>query len=144
MTQDKLAELAKKMRGIDFAMLFNKTGGGAMAGRPMSNNGDVEYDGDSFTFTYERYRTVVDIERDPKVSLSFHGSKGILGLRPFFACVEGSAELIRDRAAFEAHWTKDIDRWFPQGIDTPGIVLIKVRAERVHWWDGDDEGEIVV
>jgi general stress protein 26 len=143
MADPKLAELAKKMRGIDFAMLFTRSDGGAMAGRPMSNNGDVEYDGDSFYFTYERFRTVSDIEADPKVSLSFQGSGGLLGMRPFFACVEGIAELIRDRSAFEAHWTKDLDRWFPDGIDTPGIVLVKVRAERIHWWDGEEEGEIL-
>ncbi|MFD1703681.1 pyridoxamine 5'-phosphate oxidase family protein [Methylopila henanensis] len=71
-------------------------------------------------------------------------TRASIGLRPFFSCFEGEAELIRDRAAFAAHWTKDIDRWFPNGIDTPGIVLIKVRAERIHWWDGEDEGEIVV
>jgi general stress protein 26 len=37
---------------------------------------------------------------------------------------------------------KDIDRWFEQGIDTPGLTLIKVTAERLHYWDGYDEGEL--
>jgi general stress protein 26 len=27
-------------------------------------------------------------------------------------------------------------------VDTPGLVMIKVRAERAHYWDGEDEGEI--
>ena len=26
--------------------------------------------------------------------------------------------------------------------DTPGLVLIKVSAERLHVWDGHDEGEL--
>ena len=56
--------------------------------------------------------------------------------------MEGRAELIRDKAAFAAHWTKDLDRWFEQGVDTPGLVLIEVQATRVHYWDGEDEGEI--
>lgn len=25
---------------------------------------------------------------------------------------------------------------------TPGIVLIKVRAQRVHYWDGEDSGDV--
>lgn len=137
-----LTDLAKKMRGVDFAMLFTTTDNGALAGRPMSNNGDVDYDGTSFYFTFEQSRTVSDIERDPKVSLSFQGSKSLLGAPPLFVAVEGVAKLIRDKSAFEAHWTKDLDRWFADGADTPGVVLIEVRAERIHYWDGEDAGEI--
>lgn len=40
--------LAKKMKGIDFSMFSTNTDGGLIASRPMSNNGDVEYDGDSW------------------------------------------------------------------------------------------------
>ncbi len=137
-----ITDLAEKMRDIDFAMLFTTTDNGALAGRPMSNNGDVDYSGDSFYFTFEQSRTVSDVERDPKVSLSFQGSKGLLGKPPLFVSVQGVAELIRDKSAFEAHWTKDLDRWFPNGVDTPGVVLIKVRAERIHYWNGEDAGEI--
>jgi general stress protein 26 len=142
MNQMTLQELAKKMAGIDFAMLSTHTQDGSVAARPMSNNGDVEYDGDSFYFTYENARTVGDIERDANVGLSFQGAKGLFGKPPLFVSVEGKAELIRDKAQFEAHWTKELDYWFKQGIDTPGIVLIKVHAVRVHYWDGEDEGEV--
>jgi len=137
-----ITDLAEKMRDIDFAMLFTATDNGALAGRPMSNNRDVEYAGDSFYFTFEQSRTVADVERDPKVALSFQGSKGLLGKPPLFVSVQGVAELIRDKGAFEQHWTKDLDRWFPDGVDTPGVVLIKVRAERIHYWNGEDAGEI--
>ncbi len=36
----------------------------------------------------------------------------------------------------------DLDRYFPDGIDTPGVVMIRVHAERIRYWDGEDEGEI--
>ncbi|KQT85430.1 pyridoxamine 5'-phosphate oxidase family protein [Aurantimonas sp. Leaf443] len=144
MTQLTLSDISKAMADIDFAMLSTRTEGGAIAARPMSNNGDVAYDGDSFFFTYEAARTVADIERDPKVGLSFQGKAGLLGKPPMFIAVEGTAELIRDKAAFEAHWTKDLDYWFDKGIDTPGIVLVKVHAGRIHYWNGRDEGEIAL
>lgn len=144
MSDMSLQELSKKMRGIDFAMLTTRTDGGQLGARPMSNNGDVEYDGDSYYFTWEQSRTVDDIKREPKVGLSFQGSKGLLGKPPPFISVEGLAELIRDKASFEKHWTKELDRWFEQGIDTPGVVLIKVHATRIHYWDGEDEGEVAV
>ena len=137
-----LAELSKKMQDIDFSMLFTRAENGAMAGRPMSNNGDVEYDGDSFFFALGSTTTVQDIDRDPAVALSLAGAKGLLGKPGLFIAVEGKASLIREKAQFTEHWTKDLDRWFEQGTDTPDLVLIKVHAQRVHYWNGDDSGEV--
>ena len=57
----KLTEISEKMRDIDFAILSTRTEGGAVAGRPMSNNRQVEYDGDRFFFTCDDARTVIDI-----------------------------------------------------------------------------------
>jgi general stress protein 26 len=142
MAEKSLAEIAKKLRDIDFTILSTRTGSGAIAGRPMSNNRDVDFDGDAWFFTCDDTRTVADIIRDPHVGLGYQGKSGALGFKPFFVSVEGRAELIRDKAAFAEHWTKDLDRWFEQGIDTPGLVLIKVEAERLHYWDGYDEGEL--
>lgn len=139
-----LEDLSKKMGKIDFGMLSTRTVGGAIASRPMSNNGEVAYRGDSFFFTDGDTRIVSDIEADPTVGLTFTGAAGLLGGPPLFVAVEGDAELTRDKALFEAHWTKDLDRWFEQGIDTPGLVMIRVHARRIHYWNGSDEGEIAL
>lgn len=138
MTTKTLEDLAKKMRKIDITMLSTHTDGGEIAGRPMSNNGDVDYDGDSYYFTMDSTRMVRDIGRDARVALAFAGSKG------FHVAVQGQAELIRDKAAFEAHWNPDLDRWFEKGVDTPGLTMIKVHATRIHYWDGEENGEIVL
>jgi general stress protein 26 len=142
MSEMTLTDIAKKMRDIDFAMLFTRAAGGEIAGRPMSNNQDVDFDGDSWFFADDSAALVGDIGRDPTVALSFSGNKGLLGRPPLFISVEGKAELIRDKAAFQAHWNADLERWFKQGVDTPGLVLIKVHAGRVHYWDGEDNGEV--
>ena len=139
-----LPELSKKMSAIDFSMFFTRAENGAMAGRPMSNNGDVEYDGDSFFFADGNTTAIQDIERDANVALSLAGAKSLLGKPGLFISIEGTASLIRDKAQFEEHWTSDLDRWFKGGTDTPGLVLIKVSAKRIHYWDGEDSGEIVV
>ena len=120
-----LEDLSRKMKEIDFAMLATHTGGGAIGSRPMSNNRE-------------------DIKADPAVNLSYQGKSGLLGQRPFFLAVEGTAMLIRDKAQFEAHWTKGLERWWPQGTQTPGLVLIRVIGERAHYWDGEEEGELLL
>ena len=107
----------------------------------MSNNGDVTYDGTSNYFTYEQARAVSDIQRNPKVALGFSSEAGSFSDGVYVA-VEEMAELIRDKATFEEHWTSDLDKWFDKGVDTPGIVLIKVKAKRATYWKGGDEGEI--
>lgn len=135
---ETLEDLAERMREIDVAILSTRAENGAIAGRPMSNNGEVAYDGDSYYFTMGDTRTVADIERDPQVGLGFQGKHW------FYVAVEGRARLIRDKAQFEAHWSKDLELWFKDGIDTPGLVLVHVNAERVHWWDKGDEGEIKI
>jgi len=139
-----LHDLAKKMADIDFVMLQTRTEGGTLAARPMSNNGDVDYQGDSWFFALDSTRMVSDVQRDSAVLLSFTGSKGLLGKPPLFVAVQGHCHLHRDRATLAEHWVKDLERWFEQGVDTPGLVLLHVRASRVTWWDGEDNGELSI
>ncbi|AWM06272.1 pyridoxamine 5'-phosphate oxidase family protein [Bradyrhizobium symbiodeficiens] len=143
MSKKPLAEIAKDMAGIDIAILSTHTENGEIANRPMSNNGDVAYDGTSYYFAYEQTRTVSDIQRNPKVALGFSSEAGLFS-KGIYVAVEGTAELIRDKAVLRQHWTSDLDKWFDDGIDTPGIVLIKVKANRVTYWKGREEGEVAL
>jgi general stress protein 26 len=143
MKHKTIEEIAERMAGIDIAILSTHTDAGQIANRPMSNNGDVQFDGTSYYFTFEQARTVADIEANPKVALGFTGAGGIFS-DAIYVAVEGNAELIRDKAEFRKHWTSDLDRWFDKGVDTPNIVLIKVTAARITYWDGEDEGEVKV
>lgn len=143
MTERTLADLSKKMAKLDFAMLATRSTDGGITARPMSNNGDVEYRGDSYFFAYRDSRKVAEIAADAGVVLSYTGAAGMLGGPPLFVAVEGRATVIEDRETFAEHWTKDLDRYFPDGIDTPGVVMLKVHAERIRYWDGADDGEIV-
>lgn len=133
-----ISYLAEKMRDIDICMLMTHTKNGAIAGRPMSNNRDVEYDGDSYFFTWDDSHMVSDIQGNPKVALTFQGEKA------FSISLEGKAEIIKDKKKFEEHWTPDLDDWFKDGVDTKGMAMIRVSAERAHYWDGMEEGEIKI
>jgi general stress protein 26 len=144
MTELTLADLSKKMAKLDYAMLTTSTQDGGLTARPMSNNGDVEYTGDSYFFAYEHSRKIAEIRKDKNVTLGYTGAAGMLGGPPLFVSVEGAATLIEDHATFAEYWTKDLQRYFPDGIDTQGMIMIKVRASRIRYWDGADEGHINV
>ncbi len=146
MTQT-LAEISKAMRDIDFCTLSSHTPDGTIGARPMSNNRNVDYSGDSWFFTYDDRQMVKDIDEDSSVGLTYMGSGGLLGVfgKPgIFIHIEGSAALVRDRSEYAGHWDKRLDRWFPQGTDTPGLVMIEIKARRIHYWDGEDEAEVAL
>ncbi|MFD2717356.1 pyridoxamine 5'-phosphate oxidase family protein [Hymenobacter monticola] len=138
MAETTLKAVAAKIAKLDIALLTTHTSRSQLSTRPMSNNGDVEYDGNSYYFTYEGSRTVRDIAENPHVSLGFHG-EGYL-----YVAVSGSATLIRQRATLEKHWLPELKRWFKAGLDTPGIVLVRVQAKRIKYWHGEEEGELVL
>lgn len=140
-----LEDISDAMKDIDFCMLVSRAEDGSIGGRPMSNNQEVAYEGTSWFFTTDDTRMATDIARDPSVGLTYSGKaglKGLIGAPGLFIHVEGEAKLIRDKAAFEEHWTTDLERWFEDGVDTPGLVLIEVQAKRVHYWEGEEEGEV--
>lgn len=125
--------LIEAMKQMDLCFMVTKDGE-ALCSRPMSNNAQVDWDGDNWFFTNGDTRKVRQLEADPTVMLDFNGGKDWVSLR-------GKAELHReDKALFEEHWTRDIDRWFPEGIDTPGLVLIKVTAEQAELFGASGEG----
>jgi general stress protein 26 len=137
-----MKDLPKKMAKMDFAMMSTASIGGGLTSRPMSNNGDVEYDGDSYFFAYEQSRKVKELRANNEVSLTYTGAVGMLGGSPLFIGIEGSAELVDDKSKFADHWTKDLDRYFPEGIETRGVIMIKVHAKAVRYWDGSEEGQL--
>lgn len=143
MAKEHLQRVADLMRDIDLCEFVTRKGD-AIAGRPMSNNGEVEYDGDSYFFTYASSGMVTDIGHDPTVALVFHRSPGLLSGAPVFVHLQGKAELVRDRNAFAAHWHKSLDTWFEEGVDTPDLIMIRVHAHRAAFWDGAESGDIIV
>ncbi|NML64640.1 pyridoxamine 5'-phosphate oxidase family protein [Hymenobacter sp. RP-2-7] len=136
MADKTLKEIAAKMANLDIALLTTRTSRGQLTSRPMSNNGDVEYDGNSYYFTFEKSRTVQDITEDAHVNLGFSGAKGL------YISITGAASLIRQKAILQQHWVPSLNQWFPEGVDTPGVVLVHVKAQRIKYWQGEDEGEL--
>lgn len=145
MAEKTLNDVAEMMAKIDFCMMETHSEDGRIAARPMSSNGDVEYRGQSWFYSHENSRKIRDIKSDDRVGLSFQGTGGVMGLvgKPGkMIHVQGRANLIDDRATFEEHWVPELEYWFKDGIDTPGMIMIRVEADRIHYWDGTEEGEV--
>jgi general stress protein 26 len=133
-----LSTLTKHMRQIDICMMVTISKRGSLNSRPMSNNKDVNYKGDSWFFTYEKTRKVKDLQENPNVSLNFEGDKDL------FISIAGKAKIIRNKEIFEKHWVDSLNQWFPDGVDTKGMVLIQVKGIKLEYWQRDKEGKIKI
>ena len=130
-----LAAVAKLLAQLDICMLVSRSGDGELHGRPMSNNGEVEYDGDSWFFAFGDSRKVEELEANPQVELSFIDTPNGTWIN-----VEGAAEIVRDDVDRKKQmWLEDLERWFPEGPEDPNVVLIKVRARHIDAWAGEDD-----
>jgi general stress protein 26 len=87
----------------------------------MSNNGDVEYDGDSWFFSYADTRKILEIRKDSAVLLTFTAPPHLLGKPGIFIAIDGDASLIEDISQFENHWAKGLERWFPEAYTRLGL-----------------------
>src|ERR1700710_308478 len=129
-----LKDISDAMKTVDICMLT--TNSGALESRPMSNNRDVDYDGDSYFFTEEKAELVGDIQARPEVNLAYTHNP-LLG-KALYISVSGKADVVRDRGEMAKHWVPDLDAWFKDGVDTPGLAMIHVKADRVKYWQGED------
>jgi general stress protein 26 len=137
---DDLSAIAELLARLDICMLTSRADDGTLHGRPMSNNGDVEYDGDSWFFAAADSRMVREVEADPTVELAFIDSPNATWVN-----VEGVAAVVRDDLEAKRRlWHEDIERWFTNGPDDPSVVLIKVRARHIDAWSSAGEHVIDV
>lgn len=135
MKNASLETIAEKMKDLDFCMMITQDENRNPQSRPMSNNGRVEYDGDSWFFTYEDSNKVRQIKNDNKVNLIYQTDDLL-----FIECY-GTTEVIKDKETLKEKWVDGLEQWFPEGVDTPGICLLKVIAERVTFWHKEEEGQ---
>ena len=131
--QAETRRIAELIKDIDICMLVTRANG-TVRGRPMSNNRRVDYDGDSWFFSYRDTPKLREIDADPNVELAYVGTdKGA------WVSIEGTAEVIEDDDRKRELWEDSLEAWFSEGPDDDKVVLLKVSANRIHAWaDGHE------
>jgi general stress protein 26 len=125
--------IAELIRDIDICMFVTRADG-AVRGRPMSNNGKVEYDGDSWFFSYRDTPKVEEIEADPRVELAYIATE-----KGTWVSIEGTAQVVEDDDRKRRLWDKELEAWFKDGPEDDNVVLLKVSADRIHAWAAGQE-----
>lgn len=142
MSKLTLQDLSKIMRDIDVCMMTTKTSTGGLESRPMSNNRDVDYAGDSYFFADINGSAAQEIAAHAEVNLAY-SAQPLLGKNNYIS-ITGTAGLIRDKEMLRQHWVKDVALWFKDGLDSPNIVLIHVKASSIKYWHGWESSDITL
>ncbi|MEV8376022.1 pyridoxamine 5'-phosphate oxidase family protein [Kribbella sp. NPDC056861] len=121
-----VAQLVERAR---ISMLTTMTAEGKHVSRPMGLQ-EVEFDGDLWFFASDDSAKAREIQANPQVNVSFSNEKS-----SEWTSISGTAELVHDRAKAEELWSAPLKVWFPDGVDTPGLVLIKVHADTAEYWE---------
>lgn len=122
------AAVADAMARIDFCMM-QTVGEHGINTRPMSNNGDVQYDGVNWFFARSSSTKIAELTRDDRVQLTFADNEG-----PSFISVWGTGAVVKNENLKKQLWHKSLERWFENGPSDPDVALIKVTAHKIQSW----------
>lgn len=129
-TNDDRRHIAELVSDARVAMLTTTTTDGKRVSRPMGLQ-EAEFDGDLWFFAYDDSAKVAQILADPEVNVSFSDTKN-----SSWTSIAGRAEVVHDRAKAEELYTPTLKAWFPDGLETPRMTLIKVHADTAEYWEG--------
>ena len=133
--REAIPQIAQLLNKIDICLFATRGEGGQLHARPMSNNSQVEWDGDSWFFAPSDGRLVSELESDPTAVTAYRAEEGYT-----FVSVSGTAEIEADPKLKKRFWLEELERWFPNGPEDPNVSLIRVRADHAEWWGEQGDG----
>ena len=132
--RDKVKQMVADAR---ICMFTTMTRDGKHVSRPMALQ-DVEFDGDLWFFTYSDSDLVEQIGMHPPVNVSFSDAK-----QNNWVSVAGTATQVEDKAKAKELWSPVLKAWFPDGLDTPTLTLVKVHAESAEYWEAAHSSKVI-
>ena len=132
--RDKVREMVKDAR---ICMVTTMTEDMRHVSRPMALQ-EVEFDGDLWFFTYSDSDLVEQIGRHPQVNVAFSDTK-----QNNWVSIAGTAARVEDRAKAEELWNPALKAWFPDGLETPNLTLVKVSGETAEYWAAAHSSKVI-
>lgn len=123
-THQRLYDLIKD---FDTAMLVTHAPDSTLHARPMAV-AEIDQEADATFATSIDSAKIAEIERDPRVLVSFQSGSE-------FATLTGTARIVRDRSEIDRLWSEGWRVWFPKGKDDPSLCLLRVEAITGEYWD---------
>jgi general stress protein 26 len=123
----KVRELVDRMK---VGMLTTIDDDGTLRSRPLQTL-ELDDDGALWFFTAAHSPKVEEAAQHRGQVNVAYADPG----RQDYLSVSGSAQLVRERAVMEAHWSAYVKAWFPEGLDDPELALLRVVIEKAEYWE---------
>lgn len=130
MEQENLKKIQKIIDDIKIGMLVTTAPDKTIKSRPMGTR-EVDEEGYLWFFTSDESGKLVDIIEHPHVNVSYSSPD-----KNTYLSISGVAELVSDKEKMEELYSPVIKAWYPQGLDDPTLMLIKVKIQEAEYWDG--------
>jgi general stress protein 26 len=124
MTREHLDTL---VREFDTAMLVTCTADGQMHARPMAI-AQIDDAGRLWFVTADDTPKVQEIASQSAVTLTMQG-------RLTYVALTGTAETVVDRERIRELWQDSWRVWFPDGPNSPNLVMLRVEPTHGAFWD---------
>ena len=137
-TEQEQRDKVKKMAAdAKICMLTTRTRDGKLVSRPMALQ-DIEFEGELWFFTYAGSDLAAEIEVHPQVNVAFSDPK-----QHNWVSIAGTATRVDDHAKAKELWNPLLKAWFPDGLETPGLILVRVHGESAEYWEAAHSSKVV-
>ena len=129
MSKEGLNKVKEMAKDIDFCMFVTQEEDDTLRSRPMSTT-QVDDNGTMWFFTDEYSGKVDEFQDNRSVNLAYSKISG-----QDYLSVSGKASLVTNQDKIRQLWSPMLKVWFPDGLETEGLALIKVTPTKAEYWD---------
>lgn len=124
----ELQQVADLVSEIKFAMLTTEEADGTLRSRPMATM-QMDAEGCLWFFTALDSPKLAEAEQHRQVNISYARPD-----KQDYLSISGRASVIRNREKMKSLWSPWVKPWFPDGLDDPNLVLLKVTTDEAEYW----------
>jgi general stress protein 26 len=122
--------LLRIINRVRVAMMITIEPDNNMRSRPLATLRQSEFDGFLWFFVAADSPKVFELNAHHQVNLSYADPE-----HHFYASVSGQGLIVNDRDKMVELWDPMVRVWFPDGLDDPNLVLLRVSADKAEYWD---------
>jgi general stress protein 26 len=130
MIGNEMEKLLKIINSVHVAMMTTTEADSSMRSRPLATLRTSDFNGFLWFFIAGDSPKVAEIGVHHQVNLSYADP-----VHQCFASVSGLGMVLRDPEKMTELWNPMVKVWFPDGLDDPNLVLLRVSIDKAEYWD---------
>ena len=121
----------KKLINSFRTAFFITIDGQILRSRPMAIAAIEDEDNSIWFFTSDSSHKVDEVNSDSKSAVACMDASTMI-------TVSGNSKIVHDHEKVRRLWNDDYREWFPQGMETPNLALIKFEPIQAEYWDSNN------